>query len=1179
MKAWLANRALLIGVCFFMGWHLSQAQVKNLSNIRSTLIQVEYPQQVLDTLTIIPNSLSLTDPSTNQNIDSSSFQLDNASIIWQIPEDSLPDNLWASYRVFPFNIGKSLSRFDSIDTQKAIDESVIGFEYNPFAQQQSLINFKGLNYNGSFARGISFGNNQDLVLNSSFNLQLAGTLGDDVEILAAITDENIPIQPEGNTQQLREFDRIFIQLKKDNSQLIAGDYELRRPDSYFMNYFKKLQGATYSNSTALFNEKATLNSSASIAISRGKFARNNIIQQEGNQGPYKLQGDAGERFIIVLAGTEKVFLDGQILKRGIEEDYIIDYNRGEISFTNKRLITKDSRIIVEFEYSDQNFNRTLYAANMEYLQDGLRVHFNLFNQQDSRNSSGNLALSDEQKQQLSLAGDNFQNAFVSSIRAVEEEFDELRASYQLQDTLINCGFIDSILVFNSTEEPGAYTARFAFVGQGNGNYILDNSQRANERIYRWVGPDTTTCMPRGDYEPVFQLSAPKQQQLVTWGASYEFNKKRSKISTELAFSQNDLNRFSRLDSEDDQGWAAYTTFYNSLPLSKKDEQWHFDTEFQYEYKGKTFTPLNPYRNAEFLRDWNLTNIQGQGNTSPASENLARATFSLINETLGTLSHSFSSFLRDSVYNGARNLTQFEFNPKGWKVDLINDFLTTKEVDQNTQFSRPRFRLVKTFENWGGWSLELNGEREKSSRRELIADTLLQTSFFFDRFQTKLESSTEAKHRLSLSYNQRNDYQPLKESFQRSAKAEELNMNGQWQPGKVLLLKGNVTYRNLEVNPGSNISAETGKTILGRTDLNTTIAKGAIRTISTYEVGSGQEPRIEFTYVRVAQGQGTHIWLDSLFNNDGIIQPNEMEIAPFQDIADFVRINTFTNDFIRTNNVLFNQSIQLTPKAIWFSKEGIRKFLARFSTQNTVKIVRKTRQAEGIAAWNPFQLAIADTALVSVTSSIRNILFFNRGNPAFDIQVGQNDNRSKIVQTTGFESRQLSEQFIRSRLNLSRTVSAKLDLGSGLRVSDSEFFDTRDYQIRFFRLAPEITYLPVKSLRFAFRYKFQNDENQLPEGNEKAAQNDLNLEVAYNQSSKTTIRTRFSWIQIDFSGESNSPVGFAILNGLQDGRNLLWNVSIDRQLAKNIRLNLSYDGRKTGENRIVHVGRAQVAAVF
>jgi hypothetical protein len=67
--------------------------------------------------------------------------------------------------------------------------------------------------------------------------------------------------------------------------------------------------------------------------------------------------------------------------------------------------------------------------------------------------------------------------------------------------------------------------------------------------------------------------------------------------------------------------------------------------------------------------------------------------------------------------------------------------------------------------------------------------------------------------------------------------------------------------------------------------------------------------------------------------------------------------------------------------------------------------------------------------------------------------------------------------------------------------------------------------------------------------------------------------------VDFDGPANSPVGFAILNGLQDGRNFLWSLTLDQQLAKNIQLRLSYEGRKTGEANVVHTGRAQVAANF
>ena len=53
----------------------------------------------------------------------------------------------------------------------------------------------------------------------------------------------------------------------------------------------------------------------------------------------------------------------------------------------------------------------------------------------------------------------------------------------------------------------------------------------------------------------------------------------------------------------------------------------------------------------------------------------------------------------------------------------------------------------------------------------------------------------------------------------------------------------------------------------------------------------------------------------------------------------------------------------------------------------------------------------------------------------------------------------------------------------------------------------------------------------------------------------------------------------MLEGLQDGKNYLWSLNLDRQLSKTVQMSLNYEGRKTGDNRVVHVGRAQVRAVF
>ena len=1140
--------------------------------------------------------------------DSCFSTVQNSIILKYIPANC--DSVQLRFRQFPYPIQKPLSNRKIVQIGKRIDETtVIGtpFTYNPFNLSGDAFNFSNLDYSGVFARGISLGNAQDLILNSNFNLQVAGKLGD-VEILAAISDNNVPLQPEGNTQQLQDFDRIYVQFSYKKQQLIAGDYNIKRPKgSYFMNYYRRLQGGQLRTNLKLGN-KGRLISDASFAISRGQFARNNFPGIEGNQGPYRLTGNSGEQFIIIIAGTERVFIDGQLMTRGADNDYVIDYNLGEITFSPSQLITKDKRIQVEFSYSDLGYLRSLATANVAYESKKSTVRFNFYSEQDAKGQQLSNSLSDSAKAVLQRAGDNTDQAFISSINTIDPDAQNNGSVfYKLMDTLANGIFYDSILVYSNNTDSALYTAKFALVSSG-GDYIRIQGA-ANGVVYQWIAPDPLTGLARGTHAAVQLLTAPKQRQLYNLGIDYRLHK-NAKISADIALSNVDQNTYSSLGNDDNQGLAARLSYQQTIPFwgpkinryTSKDSQQIAATTIininaHYEFLMQSFEFVEPYRTREFARDWNITLSEA------TAEHLYKVRFNVKGPKWGSAAYEFSGLNKGSLYNGYRHLLNLNTQFKGFRFVSNSSLTQSKTNTESSLFARPRVDLSYSIQKLKNLKIGVYGELEQIQRRDLLQDSLKTGSFYYNLLKVYADLPASKRLNLHVHYSRRHDYSADSLRFRVNAIADDFNVAGKWDASKFSKLKWNLSYRNLAIVDTSLSNESPKETYLGRLEYLLNIKNGFIRSSTIYQLGSGQQQQIQYEYVPVDIGQGSHIWVDR--NEDQVEQINEFELANFQDQANYIRVSLLTGQFIRTNNVLFSQSLTIRPKVLIRSIKKKKKWdktpigfdiLERFSSRSIFKIERKTYDgAQGVVPFNPFQLDIVDSSLVAISSAIQNNLYFNRTG-LYSFELTQRDNRGKTLLSTGFETRSYSEYALRQRFNIKPSLASKrasknnnwaqqfrfqaqLIGAIGQQSSTAAFFPERALQIQFYKIEPQFSVLYKNTLRVVLKYKYQYKENTI-NLMETLNSHDITTEFTYSRSAKTNVRASFSIVQVDFSGDATTATGYTITEGLQSGSNFLWKVSLAQALSRNIQMTISYEGRKTGDTApVVHVGRAEIRANF
>ena len=268
-----------------------------------------------------------------------------------------------------------------------------------------------LRLSGSKTVGTTAGTGRGLGVEQSLKISIAGKIAEDLEISAFLTDDDLRVQPEGNTEELRHLEKVYVRVKSRHSEVQLGDFTTGVDWSSFARFERELRGGT---ANLHLGDRSLL---LGGGLAKGRFKTANFFGREGIQGPYELLSARRFNGIVILPGSETVYFNGTVLKRGAENGYTIDYNRGTVTFTERMPVTDDSEIVIDFQIGEDSYERMSLIGGLSVPLSAGKLNLKALFFQESDDSEESLTgeLTQEDKDALEAAGDDPAMAFTSSI--------------------------------------------------------------------------------------------------------------------------------------------------------------------------------------------------------------------------------------------------------------------------------------------------------------------------------------------------------------------------------------------------------------------------------------------------------------------------------------------------------------------------------------------------------------------------------------------------------------------------------------------------------------------------------------------------------------------------------------------------------------------------------------------
>lgn len=1066
------------------------------------------------------------------------------------------DQVRIEYEAYPLAIRRTFVNRNPIEVgsdffDSGNDSSRVAFT----DQNRTTFDNSNLQQRGSLSRGIIVGTNQDFALESGLQFELSGQLTDDVSINASLTDKSIPIQPDGTTQNLREFDRVFIQLQSQNTTVEMGDVDVSFEQSTFAKLNRRLQGAAGYSSTAYGDY------SAALSVVRGTYKSVSFQGQDGVQGPYRLTGRDNDEFVIVLAGTERVYINGNEVNRGEEYEYIIDYGLGEIYFTNNLLIKDETRIIVEYEYIDQNFNSTLVAAEAsdDFFDGRLRIGASVIRQADGDELLSQRALNQDDINVLKAAGDDLDAAVVSGERIADDE-DDNNVRYAKVDTTYN-GQLYSIYKNIPGSNQSIYIVSFTKVGSGEGSYERVSGS-VNGLLYEWVGPGL------GEYEAFRKLPAPKEQHMIALNSVLALSE-NIQVFGEIATSGYDQNRFSDLDDNDNTDFS----YLSGIKVNNLEtELGQFSARLSRRYTGTNFRFFERTREIEFDRKWNINRM------SDSEESINEAALGL-EITPNSNIQTEIGFISREEFEGVRYGTSIASNEQGvLGFSYTGDYVDTEDniLQQTGKWFRQRGSVSKEI----GFSITpyLGFEQENRIQRNTLSDSLRPASFSFYEFGPGVQFG-KSQFNVDASVYYRSENGVLGNELEKESTALEQRLKVNYQPSNYFNTRNEIAIRNKEYTSAFRQAGNNNRNgLLLRSVTDYSTRSEFINGQLLYEANTERKALLQEAYLEVGPELGQYVWIDD--NNDGIQQidefypelsPNEgifvLQYLPSDELFNVIDLRTRLRNEIRPLNPLSESS-------------GVAGLFSGLTLRSRIDISENSTTDE-----------LSDVYFLRLntfrndSTTIQGRLFWEQEVDLFpdlqkaDVLFGYNQSRSLNKRSSESQTLYNDQYYLNSSYRVTGMTRVFADLSIGENSTRSDQLSSRNFDIRSVTLTPGIDAVINRSWQSTVSFSYSRKEDRFPGEPVKASIiKVMNSHRAFLLR-KIQMNGRLELRNAEVEGTSSTLGTYELTEGTGLGTNLVWSLSGSYRMSDLVRISFNYDGRTVKNRQDIQTIKLVVSAVF